>query len=221
MNPAEIASALWAWTPYLLGGFGWNLLVALLAMVVGTALGAVLAVLRLAPQRGLVRGAVLLTALTRNVPTIVFQFYLAVMLPSEWAIPGTPWVLTIAPWVKAALALSVAVVGFTSDNLAHTLALWRKGNHGAALLFLPNWTSYLLIIVIASSTASIIGVSELISRCNTVVNASANTSLLLPLYFYASLFFLVTCYPLTRCMQWVRREMQRRLAAQPSEGIKI
>ena len=71
MNPTEIASSLWAWTPYLLGGFGWNLLVALLAMVVGTALGAVLAVLRLAPQRGLVRGAVLLTALTRNVPTIV------------------------------------------------------------------------------------------------------------------------------------------------------
>ena len=211
MNATDIALALWTWTPYLLGGFGWNLLIALVAMLVGTLLGAVLAAMRLASRPGWVRLAQVLTELTRNVPTIVFQFYLAVMLPGEWAVPFTGWVLHIAPWLKAALALAVAVVGFTSDNLAHALTLWRRGEHAAALLFLPNWTSYLLIIVIASSTASIIGVSELIRRGNTVVNASADSSLMLPLYFYASLFFLISCYPLTRCMQWVRNTMQQRL----------
>jgi polar amino acid transport system permease protein len=214
MSVADMLASLWAWTPFLLGGFGWNVLIALTAMVLGTAVGSVLAWMRLAQTNAAVRLARVLTELTRNVPTIVFQFYLAVMLPGELHVPATGLVLLIPAWVKAALALSVAVVGFTSDNLAHALALWRKGDHSAALLFLPNWTSYLLIIVIASSTASIIGVSELISRCNTVVNATSNTSLLLPVYVYASLFFLLTCYPLTLLMAWLRRQMQARLAGQ-------
>jgi polar amino acid transport system permease protein len=110
----------------------------------------------------------------------------------------------------------VAVIGFTSDNLAHALALWRAGDRSAALLFLPSWTSYYLIIVIASSTASIIGVGELISRCNTVANAESSGHLLLPVYLYASLFFLCFCYPLTRLMRGIMRQIQSRWA--PAAG---
>jgi polar amino acid transport system permease protein len=42
--------ALVTWTPFLLGGFLWNILIAALAMVLGTAVGSCLAWLRLSPR---------------------------------------------------------------------------------------------------------------------------------------------------------------------------
>ena len=128
---------------------------------------------------------------------------------------GTSITLGFPGWLNASLALAMAVIGFTSDNLTTTLRDWRKGDHAAALLFLPNWTSYMLIIVIASSTASIIGVSELVSRCNTVINATGNTRLMLPVYLYACACFFLFCYPLTRLMQWSRAYLSVRLGPAP------
>lgn len=194
--------ALVAWTPYLLGGFGWNLAVAGLAMVLGTTAGAGLACLRMSGRPLLRRGSEAASALSRNVPTIVFQFYLAMMLPAEW----------MPAWCKAALALAVAVVGFTSDNLMIALREWRLGRPRAALLFVPAWASYLLIIVIASSTASIIGAGELISRSNSVVNATGNVGLLVPVYLYASLVFLCFCWPLMALLGRARSMLERRYA---------
>ncbi len=188
--------ALVTWTPYLLEGFLWNILIAAFAMVLGTAVGAALAWARLSDGRSLRRLSTGLTELTRNIPTIVFQFYLALMLPSEWLVPGTAWVIGVPAWLKASLALSVAVVGFTSDNLLIAMREWRKGEHGAALLFVPAWGTYLLIIVIASSTASIIGVGELVSRANTVIIATGNSQLMIPVYLYAICIFFCFCYPL-------------------------
>lgn len=214
MTAHNTLAALLTWTPFLLEGFGWNLLIALVAMLIGTLLGGALAFLRLSGHKGIARSAVVLSGFSRNVPTIVFQFYLAVMLPSDWALPATEWVVVLPGWVKASMALSVAVVGFTSDNLVHAISAWRKGDHAAAMLFLPSWTSYMLIIVIASSTASIIGVSELLSRCNTVINATGNSALLMPLYLYAGLYFLVFCYPLTLAMRRLRTWIQSRTAQQ-------
>lgn len=211
MSVIDTFLTLATWTPYLLSGFGWNILIAFTAMVIGTALGASLAWMRLGTSRLAVRFSSVVTELSRNIPTIVFQFYLAVMLPTQWLLPGTTWTIDIPGWVKASMALSVAVVGFTSDNLRTAISEWRQGRHLTAMLFLPSWTSYLLIIVIASSTASIIGVSELVSRCNTVVNAIGDTRLLIPFYLYASLFFLIFCYPLTLVMARVKTKMSARL----------
>jgi len=211
----DVLRELITWTPFLLTGFSLNILIASLAMVVGTGLGWGLALLRLSSRPQRVKFSLLLTELTRNVPTIVFQFYLVFMLPSEFVLPGTSITLGFPGWLNASLALAMAVIGFTSDNLTTTLRDWRKGDHAAALLFLPNWTSYMLIIVIASSTASIIGVSELVSRCNTVINATGNTRLMFPVYLYACLCFFLFCYPLTRLMQWTREHLAERLGPAP------
>lgn len=211
MDARDTLAVLLTWTPYLLQGFGWNILIALTAMLLGTVVGGLLAWMRLSRMVFAVRFSSVVTEFSRNIPTIVFQFYLAVMLPNQWLVPNTTWVIDIPGWVKASLALSVAVIGFTSDNLQSALSEWRKGRHGTALLFLPSWTSYLLIIVIASSTASIIGVNELVSRCNVVVNATGDTRLLIPIYLYASFFFLSFCYPLTLIMNRIKLNMVRRL----------
>jgi polar amino acid transport system permease protein len=57
-----------------------------------------------------------------------------------------------------------------------------------------SWANYFVIIVMASSTASVIGVSELVSRCNTVINATGRTDMMLWVYLYAMAWFFLFCY---------------------------
>jgi len=207
----DLMGVLLAWSPYLLGGFAWNILIALVAMLLGTLLGAVLAVMRLASHGSIKFLGIAITEIGRNVPTIVLQFYLVMMMPLEWHMPGgSTWILPV--WLKASIALAVAVTGFTSDNLLLALQNWRLGRRGAALLFIPSWGNYLIIIVLASSTASIIGVPELVSRCNTLIAATPIPGLMVPVYLYASAVFLLSCYP---CF-WALGKVQQSFAAHHS-----
>lgn len=203
---------LWTWTPYLLGGFGWNVFIALVATVIGNAVAVLLVALRLSPSQRLQKLGEVLANGFYKVPTLALMFYCAILLPTEVTWPGSAQPTAFPAWIKAALALSAAQVGFTAHNLGPSIQRWRQGSHSAALLFIPQWGTNLLITIIASSAASLVGVSELVSRCNTVINASADASLMVPLYLYASLFFLVLCYPLVQLMHLLRRRLQKMAA---------
>jgi polar amino acid transport system permease protein len=211
MEPLEILRTLAVWTPFLAEGFVWNVVISLVAMAVGTLVGTVLAQGRLSERRFVRRASLGLTEVTRNVPTFVFLFYLAFVIPVEFELGGTLY--PFPPWLKAALALSIAVVGFVSDNLSVALAQWRRGDRSAALLFVPNWTAYLLVIIMASSTASVIGVGEIVSRCNTVIAAVGRTELMVWIYLYAIAWFFLFCVPLSLLMDRIKVGMRRRLAA--------
>ena len=209
MSPREVAEALGAWTPFLAAGFGWNIVVSLTAMAIGTALGVALALGRLSHRSLLARSSIALTALTRNIPTFVFLYYLAFLIPVEMQLGDTVYAFPV--WLKAALALGVAVVGFVSDNFLAALRNWRAHRHAEALMFVPNWTSYFVVILMASSTASVIGVDELVSRCNTVIAAVNDPRLMLWIYLYAMLWFFACCYPLYLVMRRVTVTMAHRL----------
>lgn len=212
MNPPllESLSETLTWLPFLLEGFLLNLLISALAMTIGTLFGGALAQARLSRPTRLRQAGLLLTELTRNVPTFVFLYYLAFMLPSEFSLPGSASTWVIAGWVKASLALSIAVTGFCADNLSTSLSAWRTGDHDRALLFIPSWAGYALIIVMASSTASVVGVPELLSRCNTVIAATGNTRMMLPVYLLACAIFVLTCWPLIQLMDRIKRRMMSR-----------
>ena len=208
MTATEIAGTLWAWSPFLAQGFVWNIVISLAAMSVGSVLGILLALGRGSGRRWLARPAIVLTHLTRNVPTFVFMYYLAYLVPYELSAFGEVW--TVPAWVKASLALSVAVVGFVSDTFLAALVQWRRGDHLAGYLFIPNWTMYFAIIVMASSTASVIGVSELVSRCNTLISATGEDSLMMWIYLYAMLWFFLFTLAVTHFMRGVRARLERR-----------
>lgn len=210
MSPSEVVGTLVAWTPWLAQGFVWNIVISVVAMAAGTVLGAGLAFLRLSSSGSARALGQTLTSLTRNVPTFVFLYYVTYLLPTEVQVAGTT--LTIPAWVKAALALSIAVVGFVSDGLFAALRDWRAGRHAASLLFIPSWTSYFVIILMASSTASVIGVGEIVSRCNTVIGAVGRTDLMLWIYLYAMLWFFAVSFPVTLVMRRTRARMQARLS---------
>jgi polar amino acid transport system permease protein len=207
MTASEIPAFLWAWTPYLAVGFLWNIIVSLAAMAVGTALGLPLAFARAGGHAGLRRAASLATHIARNIPTFVFLFYLAFLIPVEVVHDGR--VIAIPAWIKAALALAIAVVGFVSDTFLATIDSWRRHDRVAALLFVPSWTIYFVIIVMASSTASVIGVPEIVARANIVIAASGDDSLMIWVYLYAMLWFLLFCLPLTVLMRLLRQRLER------------
>ena len=183
-------------------------------MAVGTVLGAVLARLRLSGRKSLARTGLAATELTRNIPTFVFLFYLAFLVPVEFEVLGR--IYAFPAWLKASLALSVAVVGFVSDNLLAAWQHWRSGNRPAALLFIPSWTMYLVIIVMASSTASVIGVGEIVSRCNVVIAAVSGDEMMVWVYVYAIGYFFGFCFPMNWAMGRVKKRLLARVGGAPT-----
>lgn len=204
MTASETLSALWAWTPFLAAGFLWNVAISAATMAIGTPVGVLLARMRLAGSRA---GA-LLTAAARLPPTFVLIYYFAYLLPTEATVGGVA--IGLPGWLKASLALAVAVSGFVSDNALSALRHRRRGEHLQALYFIPAWTTYFLIIVMASSTASVIGVPEIVQRANTVIAAIGDPGATLWVYAYTMLWFLAFCWPLSRLLALLRRRMERR-----------
>jgi polar amino acid transport system permease protein len=208
MSADEILSALVVWTPFLAEGFVWNIIISLAAMAIGTPLGIALAQARAAgrgPWRAGGRG---LTVVARNVPTFVMLFYFALLLPPTITLGGAE--VPFPAWIKAALALGIAVSGFVSDTWLIALGHWRRGERIESLLFLPAWTTYFVIIVMASSTASVIGVPELVQRTNTVISATGERDMMVWLWLYAMLWFMAFCWPASALMGAVRRRLERR-----------
>jgi len=189
-------------TPYLAGGFANNLLISIVAMSLGTMIGVSLGALR---ARGglVVAPARLATDLCRNVPSFVLMFYMAFMLPSEITLAGEIYALPL--WVKATLALTFPVIGFSSDQSLGYFRQRREGLSGARDVFTIAWIQYFLIIIMASATASVIGADEIVGRANIVIASGSSTTFLLSTYVYVSLWFIATGLIVTTLGRWLSR----------------
>lgn len=190
MTLVEMLALLWQRTPDLIGGFGYNLLIAALAMMLGTVIGVGLGVARHHTSRLVRLPAGWLTSLCRNVPSFVLMFYIAFVLPVEVAWAGG--VVTIPLWYKATLALVIPVVGFASDQGLALLRQREQGREGAGAMFLVAWVQYYLIVLMASATASVIGADEVVGRVNEVIAFDSSPAFLLLGYSYVCLFFLAS-----------------------------
>ncbi len=198
------------WTPFLLEGFRWNILIAIVATAIGTALGGVFAVLRFSRRRGVKSSVEKITAFFRNVPTLVLMFYLAVIFPNEFTF-GDNISVEFPSWVKASVALAASPLGFTSLNLHAAIIAWRAGDHDAALLFLPNWINGFVITTLASSVSSLVGVSELVGRCNTLINATGSSHMV-PVYLYCAAIFFAFCSLSSFAVRILKAKIRRRLS---------
>lgn len=183
----ETLDLLRTWTPFLLGGFAVNIGIAILATAIGTGFGAILALLRFSRHRSVVVAVDAFTSFIRNVPTLVWLFFLATLTPNEINLTEDV-VVVFPPWLKASIALSASPLGFTSWNLYASVLAWRRDERNAALLFIPNWLGGFLITLLASSVSSLVGVSEIVGRCNTIISATG-ASHMIPIYLYASIIF--------------------------------
>jgi len=210
MTATEIIDVLVVWTPFLAEGFAWNIAIAFASMAIGTPVGFLLAFARAGRSVPARRLAAFVTGAARAFPTFVLIFYLAYVLPTEFAIG--PVSVVVPGWLKASLALGVAVAGFVSDAGLSAIEHARKHEMHEAYLFLPAWTMYFLIIFMASSTASVIGVPEIVQRANTVVAAVGLPDVMLWVYLYAMSWFLVVSMPVTFAIGLLRRNLVARSA---------
>lgn len=188
----DVIEFLFAWTPFLLGGFLWNIGVTFLAVIIGTCIGVGLARMRIHRTGVLAIGSEFLSKAFRNVPTLALLFFAVFVLPREFTVYGSNVVVEIPLWFKAALGLSGSVIGFASESLLIAHQNLKRKDYNAAMLFFPTWGASVMISFIASSTASLVGVSELISRSNSII-AATGTSHLIPVYLYCALIFIVGC----------------------------
>ena len=62
-----------------------------------------------------------------------------------------------------------------------------------------NWYA---ILTMATTLASIVGVSEVMTITLRITNAEGRTDLLIPIYSYVLLWFFLYCYPISL---WTRR----------------
>lgn len=175
-------------TPYLAGGFVLNLVISALAMALGSLTGAVLAMLRGTGRWWLSGPAMLATSLCRNVPSFVLLFYVAFLLPVEIQLSGR--ILAVPLWIKATVALTIPVTGFMSDQARGYRRSREAGDPQAGATFLVAWVQYLLIIIMASATASVIGADEIVGRANRLVAQHQGPEFLLLTYGYVALWFI-------------------------------
>jgi hypothetical protein len=118
------------------------------------------------------------------------MFYVALVLPVEIEWRGA--VIAVPLLLKAALALSLPVVGFASDQYLALRRQRRARLAGADATYVVAWLQYFLIILMASSTASVIGADEIVGRANRVIATDSRPAFLIATYVYVSGWFLAS-----------------------------
>ena len=146
--------------PRFLGGMAVNFEIAVLALVMGLAIGMVLALGRLA---GGVVGAVTVSLITlmRAAPTFVVMFFLLNVIPHNVSVFGMDFVLSGI--MTVAVSLVPYSAAYIADAGADAIRHLRAGTTHGALLFLPNITRAFFVLVMSSSAGAAIGVTEGIS----------------------------------------------------------
>jgi polar amino acid transport system permease protein len=223
----SILATLWKWTPLLLSGFLFNLAISVLAMAIGTGLGALLGTAQISLLPPVRAGSWFTTQFFRNAPWLVLLFYCTFMLPFEVEIG--PWTVPLPDWIKATFGLSLPVMANVSElvrggvqsipygqwEAAGSLGFRRRQTIWMIIMpqctkrMLPPWMNLYAILTMATVLASIVGVNEVMTLTGQVLAAEGGRpELLVPIYGYVLLLFFIYCYPIAR---WTVR-LERRFA---------
>lgn len=166
-----------------LNAFTYNLIIAFFAMAIGCPIGFLLGVLARFPSKFLRWSLNIVHSLFCNVPSFVLLFYFALIVPSQFELLGESW--SVLPLFKAILALSVPVIGYYIDVFRHVF----KDNMRFSI---ASFKPFFIVILMASTTASVIGVEEIMATANTYIASEGNTSKVLSVYLLVVLIFILS-----------------------------
>jgi len=226
VDGASVLELLIKWTPLLLQGFYFNLIISLLAMLLGTGAGLLLGFARislLAPVRA---GSWIVVQFFRNAPWLVLLFFVMFLLPFEFRAAGLT--IPFPDWIKATFGFALPIMANMAEivrgavqsiptaqwEAARSLAfsrrqiLWRVILPQCMKRMLPPWMNWYAILTMATTLASVVGVSEVMTITGRITAAEARTDLLVPIYSYVLLWFFIYCYPIA----WWTRRLELRYA---------
>ena len=221
----SLLSVLVEWLPYLGSGFAMNILISLLAMVGGTAVGVVFGILELV-QLKLVRWPVVFyVQVFRNAPNLVLIFATTYIFPFEIVLFGQ--YLPFPDWLKAVIGLAISASAYVAEItrgaiLSIQTTQWEaaKGlgfSRIQALRFvilpqcarrsLPPWMNLFASITMASALASLVGVHELLHAATDASTAVRRLDFTVLAYLVVMAAFFALCYPIAN----LTRRLERRL----------
>ncbi len=213
------------WTPLLLRGFALNIIISVLSMAIGTALGAFLGLALISPERPLSFSAWCVTQFFRNAPWLVLLFFMIFILPYHLHIGSFNFVLP--DWSKAVIGLSLPVMANVaeivrggvqsipkgqweaSESLGFTRhqQLWMIILPQAVRRMLPPWMNLYAILTTSTTLASIVGVNDVVTLAGQVLSAEGSRSdLLAPIYGYVLIMFYLYIYPIA----WATRRLEHK-----------
>ena len=227
---ASVFVVLARWTPLLLRGFGFNVLISFLSMAIGTILGAFLGLGLISHNRPVRAGAWGTTQFFRNAPWLVLLFFMIYMLPFQIRIGSLS--IAIPDWFKAVVGLALPVVANVAEvvrggvqsipsgqwEAAESLGFTRRQQLWQIILpqsvkrMIPPWMNLYAILTMATTLAAIVGVNEVVTLAGQVQAAEGGrTDLLAPIYGYVLLMFFLYSYPIARLTSRLERRYAVRI----------
>jgi polar amino acid transport system permease protein len=203
------------WSPLLLTGFAFNILISLLAMLLGTVAGLGLGLALLSEFRPLARASRFVTQFFRNAPWLVLLFFVMFLVPFQVTIFKTT--IPLPDWIKATVGFALPVMANVAEvvrgavrsvpstqwEAAEALSFTRRQTMWLIMLpqrikrMLPPWMNIYALVAMATVQASIVGVSEMLTLTAQVHAAEGGRpELFAPLYGFALLCFFLYCYPI-------------------------
>ncbi len=212
------------WTPLLLKGFVFNILISFVAMAAGTAVGVLLGIAQISLLLPVRTGSWFTTQFFRNAPWLVLLFFTMFLLPFEVRIGGV--VIPLPDWLKATFGLALPVMANVSEIMrgaiqsiptgqwesAESLAFSRHQTLWSIILpqcikrMLPPWMNLYAILTMATVLASVVGVNEVMTLTGQALAAENRDSLLVPFYSMVLIWFFLYCYPIARWTVYLERK---------------
>lgn len=202
--------------PYLFEGVGITLEITILALLLGTLLGLVLAIIRVYGSGAFRRFAVIYSRLVRSLPLLVILFMLYFLGSEIIDIPAF-WAIILALAIHSAAYQSEifrgAIQSISKGQMEAALALGMSKYQGIFYVILPQalrraipyWANEATIVLKDSSLAYALGVTELMRRGEYV---SARTSQSLITYIVVGLIYLLLTYVFTKSMARVESKVK-------------
>jgi polar amino acid transport system permease protein len=237
-----IIATIWKWLPLILvgslsahiegsriivsgelGGFALNILVSVVVMAAGTAMGVLLGLALVSRSRAVRRVSGLVMQFFRNTPWLVLLFFASFLLPFQIRLFGTA--IPFPDWCKASVALSLPIMANIAEIMrgaiqsipvsqwesAESLAFSRSQTFRLIILpqcvkrMTPPWMNWYAILAMESSLISIVGVNEAMTLTHDALSAENRSELLIPMYGLLLLLFFAYCYPIARWTQALER----------------
>lgn len=214
--------------PLLLQGFLLDVVISMMAMLLGTLTGVGLGVGQLSNNAFLKRTSILLTQFFRNAPWLVLLFFCILLLPYQVFVGNHA--LPFPAWLKGIIGLALPVMGNVSEvvrggiqsipsaqwEAAQGLALSRSQTLRIVILpqavkrMLPPWMNAYAVLMMATPLVSIVGVEDSVMVARSVLAAERDPGLLMPVYGFLLALFFIYCAPIAR----LTRKLEARFSPQ-------
>lgn len=226
MQDIGLFSRVMEWMPFVLSGFGINVLMSLLAIVIGTTAGTFLGIGQLSAIRAISMASRVATQLFRNAPWLVLLFYCIFLMPYLIEVGG--FVIVLPSWLRATLGFSFPVAANFSEIVRGTVNSVPRGQWEAAealgysrraTLFriilpqcitrmIPPWMNLYALLLTATPLAVIVGVEEVLGRTQAAVQALSDSTVLIPMYLMLLAIFFLYTWPISRLSLLLERRFR-------------